>query len=113
MSHRSVRLISKSLLVLFVLAALFGQAAVSKAQDSLIKQVYVIQVLGDQGGKYVAGKDAIVLVVLNSATAPDAATQSVTISRDGAQVVKLDADPTQPNDTMYRVCRSASKERRS
>lgn len=97
MSNRSNKFIFRSVLVLSLVLVTMSLSIVSSAaQGSLIKQAYVIQTLGDQSGKYVAGKDAVVLVLLNAATPVDAATQSVTISRDGAEVVKLQPDPTQP-----------------
>ncbi len=67
-----------------VLIGLVASAASTLAQGPQIKNVIVAQVLGNQMGKYVAGKDAALVIVLDQPTVVDPASQQV--------VVKLGAD---------------------
>lgn len=65
----------------------------SLGQVSLVKSVLIVQVLGNQSDKYVAGKDAVILVTLNEKVPVAAATQKVTLKLGGADVTTLEPSP--------------------
>ncbi len=79
------RFSSRGFVVLsLALLALLASATYSAAQGPQITNVLVAQVLGNQMGKYVAGKDTVIVALLDQPTAADPATQQV--------IVKLGAD---------------------
>ena len=67
-----------------VIVGLAASARISLAQGPQVKNVVVAQVLGNQMGKYAAGKDTVIAVLLDQPTVADPATQQV--------VVKLGTD---------------------
>lgn len=74
--------------LLAALALPLGTLSASADGHSITK-VLITQVLGDQDGRYVAGKDAVVRVLLSAEVMPDAATQRVDVKKDGAALVTL------------------------
>lgn len=74
--------------------------------QAAIKEVQVVQVLGKQfedRKDYVAGKDALVRVIMSAPMQADPATQKVEIARDGAPVATLDAaaDAADPSALLF------------
>ncbi len=97
---------SKSAMIL-ALALVFSAtlARSTFAQSATIKQVMVAQVLGNQMDRFVAGKDAAVLVQLSQPMAVDAATQKVIIKMAGQTVATLEPTPANaPTDILIFLC---------
>lgn len=99
---------SRALVALaFVLLAVFASAASSLAQGPQIKNVVVAQVLGNQMGRYVAGKDTAIIALLDQATAADPASQQVVVKL-GADTVATLAPTGLPNvpNALFFLCPS-------
>lgn len=79
-----------------LLLSLHLSPGLSYAQASPIDKVLVAQALGNQSNKYVAGKDAAILVYLTQATPVDATQQSLVVKLGGATVTTI--QPTPSND---------------
>jgi hypothetical protein len=74
--------------------------------QAAIKEVQVVQVLGKQfedRKDYVAGKDALVRVIMSAPMQADPSSQKVEIARDGTAVVTLDAaaDAADPSALLF------------
>ncbi|MEO6063753.1 MAG: fibronectin type III domain-containing protein [Thermoflexales bacterium] len=75
------------------------------AQASPIKSVMVAQVLGNQLDRYVAGKDAAVIVVLNAPEPVNAAIQQVVIKFGGNTLATLEPVPSaEPTAKLVFMC---------
>ena len=91
-------------IALAALMSPFG-ALQASADGPTITGVVVTQVLGKQEGRFVAGKDAVIRVLLSAEVLADAATQSVVIKRGGTAVTTLkpSTSPT-PTRSLVFVC---------
>ena len=100
---RARRWLIGGLLALFI----FAMPGASWGQTTLVKSVMFVQVLGVQNDKYVAGKDAVVLVTLNEKTPVAPETQKLVLKRDGETVATLTPSPSaEPTDILVFNCPS-------
>ncbi len=97
-------------LVIFsvLLPVLHMTTGLSHAQTPAISKVLVVQTLGNQSNKFVAGKDAAVLVYLDQPTAADASQQQVDIMLGGNKVATLQPSPSASTNTLVFLCPSAA-----
>ncbi len=96
MSKKSLRSIFQTTAVLGVIAlALFAGSHVSYAQapTGKIRSVQVVQVMGTQSDKFVAGKDTVIRVVMTEPTTISAADQKVIVKLGDATVATLEPQP--------------------
>src|SRR4051812_33658739 len=102
---RSILSLLRASFALLLLLGLGLAPSVSRGQEAVIKSVVVVQALGNQSNKYVAGKDTGVLVNLNNATTVDPSSQQVEIKLGGNTVATLQPNPTDnPSTTLVFLC---------
>ena len=104
--QRSSRIRALLALVL-ALFALPMSAGISRGQAGPITKVVVVQTLGNQSDRYVAGKDTAILVYLDQPAAVDPAQQQVEVKLGGTSVATLHPSPsdTSTNPLIF-VCPS-------
>jgi hypothetical protein len=103
--HSSSVRLTRWLVSALIAFVIFAVPSASFGQASLIKSVMIVQVLGNQSDKYVAGKDAAILVTLNEKVPVDAATQKIVLKKDGADVATLEPAPSaEPADLLVFNC---------
>jgi len=97
------------ILFFFLLLPLLVTAKLAIAQTPDIKAVAIVQALGRQSDRYVAGKDTAIVVIMSEPVTPSADMQ-VAISRDGNLVTTLSPLPSdQPSPLVAFVCRKRAE----
>lgn len=91
--------------------ALPALASTAEAQEApKILDARPVQVLWDQGGRYAAGKDAVVVVALDAPVTPDAATHKAVVKLGGSTVATLAPLPaTEPVRLLEFACGSSAE----
>ncbi|MGB8646593.1 MAG: hypothetical protein WCF84_15240 [Anaerolineae bacterium] len=117
MNRKLLRSALRSIAVfVFLFLPLIAGAKIAAGQGPAIAGVMVVQTLGNQSDRYVAGKDTAVVVVFKDPISVDPTKMQVTVTRDGTQVgtmnplqdvmtTPLGSDPT-PVYLMSFVCAS-------
>ena len=109
LSFRGSSRIRAVLAFALALCALPMSTTISRGQAGAITKVAVVQSLGNQSDRYVAGKDTAVLVFLGQPTAVDPAQQQVEVKLAGTSVAVLQPAPSNaPVNPLVFVCPSRS-----